>query len=103
MGTFGTIGFGYVNLIESAGDQGLVAFGGYTYPGGEKLSVLAARQNDTTRQVWSFLFRCRSLASGLGLRIQWNSFVSTISPTRNGTRSKQGATFRAGEWPAASW
>ncbi|GFF33818.1 hypothetical protein IFM58399_03670 [Aspergillus lentulus] len=50
MGTFGTIGFGYVNLIESAGDQGLVAFGGYTYPGGEKLSVLAARQNDTTRQ-----------------------------------------------------
>ncbi|GFF61977.1 kelch repeat protein [Aspergillus lentulus] len=29
MGTFGTIGDGYVNLIESAGDQGLlVAFGG---------------------------------------------------------------------------
>ncbi|PKX97012.1 uncharacterized protein P174DRAFT_417992 [Aspergillus novofumigatus IBT 16806] len=51
MDTFETIGDGYVSLIESAGDQGLlVAFGGYTYPVGKKLSVLAARQNDTTHQ-----------------------------------------------------
>jgi hypothetical protein len=57
MDTFGTIGDGYVSLIESVGDQGvLVVSGGYTYPVGEKLSVLAARQNDATRQVGPFSF-----------------------------------------------
>jgi hypothetical protein len=52
MDTFGTIGDGYMSLIESVGDQGLiVAFGGYTYPVGEKISFLAARQNETTHRV----------------------------------------------------
>ncbi|KAH1913816.1 hypothetical protein KXW47_004866 [Aspergillus fumigatus] len=51
MDTFGTIGDGYMSLIESVGDQGLiVAFGGYTYPVGEKISFLAARQNETTHR-----------------------------------------------------
>ncbi|KAE8394155.1 kelch repeat protein [Aspergillus alliaceus] len=51
MNTWGTIGDGYVSLLESAGDQGvIVAFGGYTYPVGKTLSFLAFRQNDTINQ-----------------------------------------------------
>ena len=52
MNTWGTIGDGFVGLIDSVGKRGLlVAFGGYTYPVGQKLSFLAARQTDESNQV----------------------------------------------------
>ncbi|KAE8155133.1 hypothetical protein BDV25DRAFT_135177 [Aspergillus avenaceus] len=51
MNAWGTIGDGYFSIIESVVEKGvLVAFGGYTYPVGQKLSVLAARQANTTHQ-----------------------------------------------------
>lgn len=56
MNNWGTIGDGYTGIIETAGDEGLiVAFGGYTYPLGEAMSILAGRQRDWSRRVSHFL------------------------------------------------
>ncbi|KAL6230737.1 hypothetical protein BDW75DRAFT_244529 [Aspergillus navahoensis] len=47
MNNWATISEGYVNIIESVGDRGiLVAFGGFTYPIGLEISRLATAQND---------------------------------------------------------
>ncbi|RDH18966.1 kelch repeat protein [Aspergillus niger ATCC 13496] len=49
MNNYGTIGAGYLNLLEDVGDEGLlVAFGGYKYPVGHKVSLLCASQTNTT-------------------------------------------------------
>ncbi|PWY86618.1 kelch repeat protein [Aspergillus sclerotioniger CBS 115572] len=49
MNNYGTIGAGYVNILEDVGDEGLlVAFGGYKYPVGSKLSLLCAEQTNTS-------------------------------------------------------
>lgn len=52
MNNYGTIGAGYVNILEDVGDEGLlVAFGGYKYPVGHKLSLLCSSQTNTTFHV----------------------------------------------------
>ncbi|PWY87422.1 kelch repeat protein [Aspergillus heteromorphus CBS 117.55] len=49
MNDYGTIGAGYVNILDDVGDEGLlVAFGGYKYPVGSKLSLLCAEQKNAT-------------------------------------------------------
>ncbi|PYH98088.1 kelch repeat protein [Aspergillus ellipticus CBS 707.79] len=49
MNDYGTIGAGYVNILDDVGDEGLlVAFGGYKYPVGSKLSLLCAKQKNAT-------------------------------------------------------
>ncbi|RHZ49631.1 hypothetical protein CDV55_101944 [Aspergillus turcosus] len=55
LNTYGTIGEGYMNIIESVGQAGiLVAFGGYTRPIGSRLSVLASLQMDMNDQATVF-------------------------------------------------
>lgn len=76
MNHYGTINDGYMNLIDYIGDEGiLVAFGGNTYPIGEKQSLLAGEQNDPDNKVWNSPAPC-------SFRYLLSAFLFSLSPSR---------------------
>lgn len=103
MNNYGTIGAGYLNLLEDVGDEGLlVAFGGYKYPVGHKVSLLCASQTNTTFHVCPIILLLLFVCQLTRARTLWNTSTCMILRTRNGTRSRVPGIFQTGGWRAAA-
>lgn len=65
MNNYGTVGDGYMDLIEPVGDQGvLVSFGGFKRPPGDYLSILTSANRNETHHVFFLLWISGRSSSG---------------------------------------
>lgn len=104
MNRWGTIGEGYVGLIETVGEKGLiVAFGGYTHPVGEGFSYLAAGQTNVSNHVCHLPHDYKIALLANARRTRWKTCAFTTSRNRNGTRRRRRAISQAGACQAVQW
>lgn len=97
MNNYGTVVDGYLNLIESVGDEGiLVSYGGFKRPAGQGVSILTAHNVEPSAHV-----RCRSaliLDSGTNVLMQNSMEYVSVYDIANNKWYTQQATGDIPEW-----